>query len=409
MTTNAQHTSWWATVGHIIAVAGMMAFGFIFGVVALMTAPENFTGTAHDEITDLGLIRFLIATLLLLLLPWYRKIPLALMICGAFYAVALQGDPYVLAIGLTVWLVRATRPWHWIVTGFGLVAIVINIVWHLLAVLRLPTWIAAETPIVLVLTAGFITLGLVLGIGLLTRQRRKVRQVENAVDAVAHDRDIISTQMTRQTEREYLAREVHDTLAQRLTALSLQTGQLQKNISPADDQLAEALSATKQYSDQALKDLRNLVSTLRQHGEPEGKVPSVAPAGFTDLRALIDDAQDQGLHVTPYIMLNGYDTADDELQRAVLRITQEAFTNAMRHSADQQITMQLQGQPGEGLQLRFTNSSDQQRQFAAGTGTGLLGITERAKLLGGTAQTSHQDGEFSLSVTLPWRQPADTP
>src|SRR5690625_6188348 len=122
--------------------------------------------------------------------------------------------------------------------------------------------------------------------------------------------------MTRQTEREYLAREVHDTLAQRLTALSLQTGQMQKSLAESDnEQLTSALQETKQYSDQALKDLRNLVTSLRDQGEKEPTVPSVAPGGFQDLKALLDDAVHQGLTIHPQVMLNSYDAAPDGLQR----------------------------------------------------------------------------------------------
>src|SRR5699024_11738627 len=66
----------------------------------------------------------------------------------------------------------------------------------------------------------------------------------------------------------FRSREVHDTLAQRLTALSLQTGQMQKSLDTSDEtELANALAETKQYSDQALRDLRSLVTSLRDQGE----------------------------------------------------------------------------------------------------------------------------------------------
>ena len=408
MTTLRQRNRFWYVVLNIIAVGVMMFVGSVVAVLATLTAPENFDGAGYAEISDLGAVRFFIGFLLLFLIPWYRKIPLALVVVGGFYAVFLQGDPYVLSIGLTVWIVRAQHRWQWIIAGIGLSAIVLNFVWHGLAVLRWGDRIDTTVVLLVVLIAAFAALGLVLSISLTTRQRRRIRQARETVEAAEHDRAQISTQMTRQTEREYLAREVHDTLAQRLTALSLQTGQMQKSLAEAEpDELVSALQETKQYSDQALKDLRNLVTSLRDHGEIEPAVPSPAPGGFRDLKILLDDAADQGLTIHPQIMLNDYDAAPDKLQRAVLRITQEALTNVMRHSSDQTVQLRLEGQPGEGLHLQFTNARSSSPHFDSGSGTGLLGIKERAQLIGGTAQEEYLPEHFRLTIRLPWTHEPD--
>src|SRR5699024_1841242 len=146
--------------------------------------------------------------------------------------------------------------WQWIIAGVGLAGMLVNIGWHILAVLRLDRGAETAEAILIVLILGFAAFGLVLSISLLTRQRRRIRQAQSDVQAVEHDRDVISSEMTRQTEREYLAREVHDTLAQRLTALSLQTGQIRKSLDGSQHaDLTSALEETKQYSDQALRDL----------------------------------------------------------------------------------------------------------------------------------------------------------
>src|SRR5690625_1538055 len=116
-----------------------------------------------------------------------------------------------------------------------------------------------------------------------------------------------------------------------------------------DEQLTRPRQETQQYSGQALKELRNLGTSLRDHGEKEPTVPSVAPGGFQDLKALFDDAVHQGLTIHPQVMLNSYDAAPDGLQRAVLRITQEALTNVLRHSTDNTVQLRIEGQPGEGL------------------------------------------------------------
>src|SRR5699024_12620422 len=108
MTTTTKHRIW-SVLLQILAIAFMMFTGLIVASIAMFSAPENFTDVKSDEISDLGAIRVGFACLLLLLIPWYRKIPLVLIITGGFYAVVVQGDPYVLAIGLTVWIVRAQQ------------------------------------------------------------------------------------------------------------------------------------------------------------------------------------------------------------------------------------------------------------------------------------------------------------
>ena len=403
MTTTRIKNRFWYLVLEILATIVMMFVGPLVVFAAIHSTPENFMGNWNDDLSNLGAIRFAIGFLLIFLIPWYRKIPLALVIIGAFYALLMQGDPYLLSIGLTVWIVRAEQRWQWVVAGSGLVVVLLNMGWHILAVLRWGDRIDTFEVLMVVFIIGFAALALILGIGFTTRQRRRIRQANETVEAVEHDRDVISSEMTRQTEREYLAREVHDTLAQRLTALSLQTGQMQKSLAAAEHgELSMALQETRQYSDQALKDLRNLVTSLRDHGEKEPIVPAVAPSGFSDLKALLDDASHQGLTVQPQIMLNSYDSAPDGLQRAVLRIIQEALTNVLRHSTDNTVALRIDGQPGEGIRLEFTNVRDKLQHFDGGSGTGLLGIKERAELIGGTAQEEYLPEHFRLTVRLPW-------
>ena len=197
MTATTKKNRWWSILAQTVAISAMMFTGFLVSMLAILTAPENFADVAQMELSDLGAIRFLIAILLLLFIPWYRKIPLVLMIAGGFYAVIIQGDPYVMAIGLTVWMVRAEHRWQWIVAGAGLFGIVINIGWHILALLRMPDGAAAQAYIVAVLTVGFLAVAIVLATSILTRQRRRIEQADATVEAVEHDRDTIRSEERR--------------------------------------------------------------------------------------------------------------------------------------------------------------------------------------------------------------------
>src|SRR5699024_2991611 len=403
MTTMPKENRFWSVLLQTLAIAIMIFAGLIVAVLGIISTPENFVAPDMQELTDLGAIRVGLAMVLLCLIPWYRKLPLILVIAGGFYAVVAQGDPYVLSIGLTVWIIRATQRWQCVIVGCGLAAIAISVAWQTYAVRRLEASADPAEAMLIVLTLGLGIIGLVLSIALITRQRRKISEVHAEVEAAEHDREIISSQMTRQTEREFLAREVHDTLAQRLTALSLQTGRIQKSLAANDNtELSSALADTKKYSDQSLRDLRSLVTSLREQGEVEPLVPAAAPGGFDDLRALLDDAKREGITIYSQILLNNYDLAPDDLQRAVIRISQEALTNVLRHSMDNKVQLRIEGQPGQELFLEFTNRSEHQSRFHDGSGTGLLGIKERAQLVGGTVEQKTNDEHFRLQVHLPW-------
>src|SRR5690625_4119156 len=102
MTTMPTRPRFWSVLLQILAIATMIFTGLIVSVLGVISTPENFVAPNMQELTDLGAIRMGLAMMLLCLIPWYRKIPLILVIAGGFYAVVAQGDPYVLSIGLTV-------------------------------------------------------------------------------------------------------------------------------------------------------------------------------------------------------------------------------------------------------------------------------------------------------------------
>lgn len=385
--------------GAIVVV--MMFAGLVVLALATMTSPD-FTDPETGDPTDFGVLQFGLGMLVLLVLPWYRKAPLLLMGAGAVSALLLQMDPFVLAVGLTVWMVRCRRRWHWIVAGVGLALIVLNTVLHLHALSQWPDAEYQRTGQVLVLALAVLCVALVLGISLWARQKRSTEQAEAHAQSAQQSSDQLSGELARQREREDLAREVHDTLAGRLSGLSLQVGSLEETAQRGDeDQLDDALRTTRSYADQALTDLRVLLTSLRESGASSA-TPEKTPTGIPDLQDLLDDAAATGLEVRPYILLDGYSSAPAALQRAILRITQEGLTNALRHSEDRVVHLSISGDQRSGVRLGFTNRSTAESGFSGGSGTGLIGIRERAQLLGGTVEVHTKGEEFVVSVFLPW-------
>ncbi|WP_258934507.1 hypothetical protein [Nesterenkonia pannonica] len=105
------------------------------------------------------------------------------------------------------------------------------------------------------------------------------------------------------------------------------------------------------------------------------------------------------------MLLDGYSSAPEALQRGIFRITQEALTNALRHSSDRAADCRIVGDPERGVRLEVSSRSSGPSTFAGGSGTGLIGIRERAELLGGRADVTHEDHMFHLRVELPWGPP----
>ncbi|WP_258934508.1 histidine kinase [Nesterenkonia pannonica] len=129
-----------------------------------------------------------------------------------------------------------------------------------------------------------ICLGLVVGIALWARLRRSAQQAAVEARTAQDSAEELSGELARERERQELAREVHDTLAGRLSGLSLQVGSLEKSAQRGEVQhLDDALRTTRSYADQALLDLRTLLTSLREGGAaprlPPERPPGPRPPG----------------------------------------------------------------------------------------------------------------------------------
>jgi signal transduction histidine kinase len=90
--------------------------------------------------------------------------------------------------------------------------------------------------------------------------------------------------------------------------------------------------------------------------------------------------------------------------RTVYRIAQEGLTNARKHAPGAEVTVALRGRPGDGLTVRIDNPApDGGAGDVPGSGQGLIGLTERAALAGGSLEHGpRHDGGFRVRAWLPW-------
>lgn len=392
----------------VVIVVVLMAAALMSLILATMTSPA-LSDPATAELTDEGVLRGALAMLLVLALPWYRMAPSVPLVAGTVSVVLLHLDPFLLAVGLTVWIARSVRRWHWVVAATGLGLIVANGVMH---IVRLGRWPDEQYRLTGQLLVAFTVIGclsLVLALGFWARARRSTRKAEAEVDSALRNSEQLSDELTRQREREDLAREVHDTLASRLSVLSLHAGSLEETAQHrGETRLQQELQTTRSYADQALTDLRVLLTSLREGGAPAAS-PVPPPQGIDDLGDLLDDAVASGLDVRSFVALDGYSSAPAPLQRTVLRIAQEALTNALRHSLDRTVQVRITGSAETGIRLVFRNRRAASSDFSLGSATGLIGIRERADMVGGTVEVQDDGDEFILDVRLPGVENDDEP
>jgi len=146
-------------------------------------------------------------------------------------------------------------------------------------------------------------------------------------------------------------------------------------------------------------ELDQLVGTLRASQPADAAVE--APPGLASLHSLLAQHTAAGLAVT--ITTTGTPRSlGAALDQAAYRILQEALTNAARHGTGPAHADLIFGTTA--LELIVTNPTRQPATRSSG-GHGLIGMRERAALLGGTLHTTCDNGEFRVQASLPYPNP----
>ena len=208
----------------------------------------------------------------------------------------------------------------------------------------------------------------------------------------------------RIAERQRIAREMHDVLAHRLSLLSVQSGALEFAADAAADDIAAAVGAIRATTHQALQELRSIVRVLRDDDDGTAAPQPVA----ADLPALLAESAAAASINADYDGLDlGQVPADTG--RTLYRIVQEGLTNARKHAPGSAVDVTLNGTPAEGLSLVISSwlpVGQAARPGPPGSGTGLIGLRERAVLGGGRIEVAVTDDDrFQLLAWLPWEAP----
>ena len=263
------------------------------------------------------------------------------------------------------------------------------------------TAVAAPAPIEMRLVLLSITMGLTIvlslamawGAGLLwrvVRQSRANREAQLRAETMAAE----------EQERVRIARDMHDIVAHSLAVVIAQSDGARYAAAARPELAQEALVTIAQTARSALSDVRMLLTQLR-HRQGDGPQPTLA-----DLEALFSQVRQAG--VEPRVTVDPMPQADPPgaIQLAVYRILQEALTNAIRHG-EGDVSVHLSWWT-ERVDITVRNrvpapavaSAPGAPQPAHG-GHGLIGMRERAQLVGGTLTVQHEPNWFTVRATLP--------
>ncbi|MFJ9869781.1 sensor histidine kinase [Streptomyces sp. NPDC101165] len=194
-------------------------------------------------------------------------------------------------------------------------------------------------------------------------------------------------------ERARFARELHDMVANHLSAIAIHSTAALSLDDPKTSM--DALAVIRENSVEGLAEMRRLIGILRDgSGDRE---PAASPT-LDGLGALVDGARSNGLEVT---LEAGHDSVPVPVELAAYRIVQESLTNALKHAAKGCVHVALRQESGT-LQVRVTSPyrpGDSPR--APGSGAGLTGMRERAALLGGSFEAGPEGGRWAVRAALP--------
>jgi two-component system NarL family sensor kinase len=198
-------------------------------------------------------------------------------------------------------------------------------------------------------------------------------------------------------ERNRLAREIHDTLAQGLTAITLQleTADALLEAQDAPERSRQAIAQALLLARSNLEEARRSVLDLRAAPLQDHTLAQA-------LAALAAEWSGNGPAPVRFHTAGGSRPLPPRVEAGLYRIAQEALTNAARHARASIIRVELAAEPG---QVRLTIDDDG-RGFEpdqiTGDRFGLLGLNERARLLGGSLSLQSSPGEGTrVEVTVP--------
>ncbi|NEB04465.1 histidine kinase [Streptomyces sp. SID13726] len=234
-------------------------------------------------------------------------------------------------------------------------------------------------------------------LGQLVQARRDLaRRLVEIEEAREHER-LLHSQAVLARERAQLAREMHDVVSHQVSLIAVQAGALQ--VAATEPHFREGARTIRSLSVDTLDELRHMVTLLRASG---GRSTELTPQPtLADLHKLVTTSGIDA-ELTGELPSEVSTTA----QRAVYRTVQEALTNVRKHAPGASAAVRLwRAEDGTAFGVTVTNTPPTRPSLPLpGSRQGLVGLRERAELLGGAFESGPTaEGGYEVELRIPGR------
>lgn len=221
-------------------------------------------------------------------------------------------------------------------------------------------------------------------------QRAIAQEAERQMRHLAQERDA-----AQEEERKNLSRELHDHVAQVLTALRMELGRIERTRAPTDVRVGAAVAECKTLVDSMFRTVRDLALGLRPSMLDDFGLQAALEWHVRDVTSRY------GVNVE--LQMDGdFDVLPDRYRTCVYRAVQEALTNCVRHAKARTVKVRVMRE-SDRLNVSVTDDGVGFDAARRGTGLGLRGIEERVKELHGVMTIGTVEGEgTTLAIRLPW-------
>jgi signal transduction histidine kinase len=237
------------------------------------------------------------------------------------------------------------------------------------------------------------------------RQALKAKQLALASRATAVESQQRFAELAVAAERLRILREMHDVIAHSL-AIMIAQADGGSYVSGDAESSKRAFTTIAETGRGALADTRRILGILK-HGD---QTPDLTPTPDTGLDELTGQYRDAGLKIAlirsgePLPLPAGTRTA-------MYRITQEALTNVLKHAGEQASVIVAENWRPDSVSLTISSAGGVRAKATdpvtgealAGMGLGLIGMRERAELLGGELAAGPTEEGFRVQTEIPFR------
>ena len=372
-----------------------IAVAVLAGSIALLVVGENEHGGG-----DVSVGAVLLTALASLPLVWVRRAPLTVFVFTGLASIALHlvADPVGPPLGATLalyWVAATGTPSRSrIALAVGLVVAVFT--GHLAA------------------SGEFLDTGMLFGVLLwagawLAGDRTRLRRERMAAleeRALRAEREAErERRLAAAEERGRIARDLHDSAGHAMNVILVHAGLGRLKTADDPESAREAFATIEEVARESVGEIDQMVRVLREHAAlPLGGNEVEPPPGLAAFDGLVERHRAAGLRVTTEVS-GQRRPLPPGVDRGAYRILQEALTNAARHG-DGSAQVELAFGP-DALEVSVGNPLPRERaNHAGGGGHGVIGMRERAALLGGSLEAGPHNGRFQLHARLPF---ADKP